>query len=366
MPIQTSMDFYADTLLRNIGKVYILPQSRSTEYRFLHQQLTSLLIQTKSGEIDRQKAAENFNNILSKLKKSPPREGRAGERISVILDMLNPRGFSPKRILDVGAGTSDITLALKTHYNLPSTEVFAIDQKLPTVIDVTALTYVDGKIPLADCSIDLVIMFVVLHHIPPQYRDNIIAEIARVLSPDGVFIIREHDNDNTPEFYVFLDMIHIFWYLAFNETPDPLYLLSRTETQELMKQHGLESAAYNTYTVSNPQRLYHEMFIKKPVNAPYKFKDISAQSTIQAYLDKFRLSPRNYESFTNLVPLRLQQGIINNHQTVIQTNISSIWPDITKEIGLSIILHAVKCSPLVNGTYEISSDAINQAIVNLS
>lgn len=350
------MDLYANSLLRNIGKVFILPRQNTTAYKQLQTQLFNIMNQLKSGQIDRQGATNALNVILSNMKRSPPRAGRNEERISTIVELLAPRNLAPKTILDVGAGSGDIITSLKNYYNLPAENVFAIDQKLPNVVDVTPLTYIDGKIPLPDNSMDLIIMFVVLHHIPPEFRDNILSEVSRVLSPNGVFIIREHDNDGTVDFYIFLDMIHIFWYIASNETPDPLYLLSRAETQGLLAKVGLSPDVYITYPEPNPQRLYHELFVKK-IGA-YKFKDAAAQVAIQTYINKFLRSPRTYESLVSLVPNSLLPGIIEKYQN----NITPNWNNISKDITLAIILSAVKYAPIINGIHYISAENINTVL----
>lgn len=328
------------------------------------------MIQLMKGVINRQKAAEYLYNIIIKLERLPPRQDREEERISVILGILNPRNLTPKSVLDVGAGTCGITTALKKWYNLPTNSIFAIDQKLPQITDITPLTYDDGKIPLPDNSIDLIVMFVVLHHIPPTIRPSIISEISRVLSPSGGFIIREHDNDGTPEFYTFLDMLHLFWYIAYGETPDPLYLMSRTETQTLLKQHGLQPNLYHSYGEINPQHLYHELYIKTPqtqLNYPYVFSSLSDQLTLQTYIDKLKLvQPRNYQTFLNIVPSKLQQGLISKYGPDLQTNIDPLWPNIIRDIALSVILGSIKYSNLLDNKYFITSEAISRSIADLT
>jgi SAM-dependent methyltransferase len=47
------------------------------------------------------------------------------------------------------------------------------------------------KIPAADSSFDIVLMFKSLHHVPTELMDNAFAEIRRVLKPDGIAYISE-------------------------------------------------------------------------------------------------------------------------------------------------------------------------------
>ena len=359
-------DTYANTLIRNIGKVFVLPHPRSSEYKKLRSELSQIINQVKLGQMDRQQAATSLYQIFSKMKRvQTVKESRVEERISNIVALLRSRDLSPKTILDIGAGKGDITTALKQYYNLSTQDVYAIDQKLPTITDLTPLIYVDGKIPLPDNSIDLIIIFVVLHHIPPDIRPSIMLEIARVLSPNGVVIIREHDNDGSPDFYIFLDLMHLFWYLAFNETADPLYLLSRIEIQDLFRQVGLESSGYITYPDPNPQRIYHEMFTKKQILASYKFQDTNAQATLQTFINTIRTAPPNYQSYITLVPKSIQYDLNAKYGDTLQINPRIVWPDIVKDIAFIIILESVKYSQIVDGTYYITSDAVNTAIRSL-
>jgi ubiquinone/menaquinone biosynthesis C-methylase UbiE len=357
------MDLYARTLLRNIAKVYQLPAPKSYPYQNLQNLLSQTMNQLRLNQITRDAATNILSDVLGKLVKIPVSETRASERISLIVEILNSRNMIPNTVLDIGAGTGDITTALKNYYNLPTSNIFAIDEKLPQITEVTPLTYVDDKVPLPDASIDLIIMFMVLHHIPPEIRPRILAEVARVLSPNGVVIIREHDNDGSDEFYVFLDMLHIFWYLAHNETSDPLYLMSRDSTQKLFQQAGLMSSYYTAYNEPNPQRIYHEVYIKR--NLPYRFSDTAAQLTMQKYIDNIRTAPHTYESFTDLIPAKLQPEMTQKYHITMITDMHAIWGNIVKEFALAMILKAVTYSSISNDTYLITSAAVDSAYLDL-
>lgn len=255
------MDSYPDILLRTMRKVFVIPKNK---LYIITRQLTDLFVQYKSILIGKQQVYNILETIINKLIRTSSKSIRVNERISTIDNLLKSQNFIPQSILDIGAGNGEITSMMKNHYKLPYQNVFAIDQKLPHTINVTSLTYVDGGIPLPDNSIDLIIMLVVLHHIPPDQRPNILAEIYRVLSPDGLLIIREHDDVKTVDYQIFIEILHIFWYIVSKETDDPLYLMSRTETQDLLKSHQLIPIHYYTYDKThNPQHLYYEIYLKK-------------------------------------------------------------------------------------------------------
>jgi ubiquinone/menaquinone biosynthesis C-methylase UbiE len=244
---------YVNSLIKNIKKMYQLPKDNKN----LIKQITNLFTS--------QNKEEDLKLILNNYKKLTKREdtNRVNERVNTITSILNQLQFVPTSVLDIGAADAKITIGLKNYYQLDTTNVYAIDQKLAKTDAVTALVYTDdGKIKLADASVNLVILFAVLHHIPPDIRNNLMIEIERVLQPGGLVIIREHDDNNQEDFYQFIDLIHLFWYIASNETNDPLYMLSKIQFEELFNNINLQPIYEQRYDEPNPQRLYHEVFIK--------------------------------------------------------------------------------------------------------
>jgi SAM-dependent methyltransferase len=51
----------------------------------------------------------------------------------------------------------------------------------------------NGKIPLPDHSVDVVLALQVFHHVPPDRLEPLLKEIARVTVPGGYLLLREHD-----------------------------------------------------------------------------------------------------------------------------------------------------------------------------
>lgn len=53
-----------------------------------------------------------------------------------------------------------------------------------------------SKTDIPDNSVDLILCFIGLHHIPLEKIDNFISSIYRILRPGGVFLLRDHDCHN--------------------------------------------------------------------------------------------------------------------------------------------------------------------------
>jgi ubiquinone/menaquinone biosynthesis C-methylase UbiE len=102
------------------------------------------------------------------------------------------------RILELGCGRAEFTRAIATRYphaRITATEVDAIQHRLncdnggqPNV------RFVEGgaqAIPADDASVDIVLMFKSLHHVPVDLLDAALAEIRRVLVPGGLAYVSE-------------------------------------------------------------------------------------------------------------------------------------------------------------------------------
>ena len=94
------------------------------------------------------------------------------------------------RVLDVGGGTGVMAEAIQTL--LPADEVVAIDvvDRYFDTISVETRTYDGVSIPFADASFDAATINNVMHHVPPDTRSSLMAELARVVT--GPIYIKDH------------------------------------------------------------------------------------------------------------------------------------------------------------------------------
>lgn len=138
------------------------------------------------------------------------------------LRVFLPEGRSFTRMLDLGCGDGRSTQPLKdvaeTIYCLDSSFHFMRELHKRQFTNVTAINGDAKKLPFPDAYIDLVVSLSVVEHIAPEEVDMILREVRRVITDDGVLIIR-----NDAWFYRVLEVLRVLP-RQFGRTPDQTHI----------------------------------------------------------------------------------------------------------------------------------------------
>ncbi|MCG3137509.1 MAG: Ubiquinone/menaquinone biosynthesis C-methyltransferase UbiE [Phycisphaerae bacterium] len=106
-----------------------------------------------------------------------------------------PEQVAQLQVLDIGCGTGELMRMLEPHFSAvygcdPSQAmVRRAGRRAVHMPEVTRLPYAERQFDIAICSC-------VYHHIEPELRAAHLREIQRVLKPDGVLMIFEHNRRN--------------------------------------------------------------------------------------------------------------------------------------------------------------------------
>jgi len=99
--------------------------------------------------------------------------------------------------LDVGCAEGSITSALGAALNLREENIHGCDVRdVPPIGAKFSFKTIeaDGSLPYQDRSFDFVTLLMVLHHVSDA--EFLLKEIKRVLKPNGILLLREHDCDS--------------------------------------------------------------------------------------------------------------------------------------------------------------------------
>lgn len=118
--------------------------------------------------------------------------------------------MAPSCYLDIGCFDGSITQSIAKYFGINKSNTHGVDIKSCNNSNITFTQY-DGKIlPYDDNSFDLITCLMVLHHIPDDNISILLSEINRVMKPNGVLILREHDVNINNE-RTLLDIMHYFY-----------------------------------------------------------------------------------------------------------------------------------------------------------
>lgn len=195
--------------------------------------------------------------------------GRGMKRAQEIQKAL-PRSFHVKSLLDIGCSDGSNTDAMASLFQLDRQHIFGTDIVVPQAVGDRRFSYLQvssdsAHIPLDDSSVQVITAIMSLHHIP--YIDEMMTEIKRVLDPDGLVIIREHDSSD-PKYHVLLDVVHGLYDLVWSQPMEnPLHLetfwakyQSRQQWRKVFGRHGFRYLTTGTKQPYGVYRAYVDAF----------------------------------------------------------------------------------------------------------
>jgi ubiquinone/menaquinone biosynthesis C-methylase UbiE len=182
----------------------------------------------------------------------------------------------PKNVqgmLDYGGNVGDIAYVIgRNKLQLSREKTIVVDinewsgQKWTPRDDINFIHF-NSMNTIPDNSVDLITSFHVMHHVEEHHLPKIVSELARILSPSGVFILYEHDCTN--RFMVdLIDLIHMLYdvvmtqimtYKEFAETHYAKYksikgwiklFESHFKVKKIKYLNNSDHSAYITFTVS--------------------------------------------------------------------------------------------------------------------
>ncbi|PLK22347.1 class I SAM-dependent methyltransferase [Porphyrobacter sp. TH134] len=113
--------------------------------------------------------------------------------------IMERAGIVPRQIMDFGAGRGNCIAHLQREF--PDAALTALDVSARSLTHcearairpINAVCYDGRTLPFADASFDLVFTACVFHHIPASDHIRLLGEIRRTLTPQGRFVLFEHN-----------------------------------------------------------------------------------------------------------------------------------------------------------------------------
>lgn len=130
---------------------------------------------------------------MTEMRISDPEAKLVANEGDILDELLHLQGAT---VLELGCGKAEKTRIVAQKAD--AVMALEVDEtqlvKNLAITDLPNVRFAHGgaeKIPAADSSFDIVLMFKSLHHVPAELMDSVFAEIRRVLKPGGVAYISE-------------------------------------------------------------------------------------------------------------------------------------------------------------------------------
>jgi len=244
---------HVEKLGRGCGHVLTLPEFPEKDYAFNLKRNVEKLFVVKDMNVTPYfgKSDVEFMKELKKYKKT---QTRRSSKANEIIETLPPRLLhSNSRVLDFGAGNGEVLEDLSKATKLKKENALAFDLK--EVPETDYYTVVGSLNKVKDASIDVVVLFEVLHHIPQKEHSSIAKQILSKVKKGGYIVLKEHAFIDNTFWLKYLDLIHEMWYVYQNEEPDVLYPIPNT-FEHIQQLFGGKCVGVNFHEERNYQRIF--------------------------------------------------------------------------------------------------------------
>lgn len=233
------------------------------------------LIEMINKNIPDNKIYANLHKLYHKKKIETPSESFRGKARIRDIEIMLGKNKKFKKYLDFGTNDGEITEEIGGYFTTSLKNVYGIDVKDSMDPNTNYskkfnFQFYDGyKIPFPDQTFDLITSFQVLHHIP-HYK-KMLKEIYRVLKPNGVFIIREHDVKSKIDAYI-INIQHFLYGLVvykdvysdfYNEYKG--YYTNKKSLLSLTKKIGFDMYKIKKQVIkyNSPDKIYYIVLSRK-------------------------------------------------------------------------------------------------------
>lgn len=221
-------------------------------------------------------------NILARIKKH---DDVRGDNIAKKLYEQIPN-FKPRDYLDFACYDGGITCALGKRFNLTRDHIYGVDIiDYPNREQCMIFKKINqfkprekaSHLPFKDASFDIITCSMVLHHIPVEHIPFVISEFQRILRPNGMVILKEHNIDSDRDLFLkyVVDIQHAIydnvWKDPSNawEQDSPINYFPESKWSELFKNSGFSVAVAARYRLNNnlknPFNKFTTIYVKKNI-----------------------------------------------------------------------------------------------------
>ena len=168
-------------------------------------------------------------------------------------------------IVDIGGGEGNILNFIGKSYNVSNNNLYIVEQQLDWAEkyqfnnNLNYLFWDNLTINIKDNTIDIILIIVSLHHMTDQTINNLMLNIDRILKPNGLIIIKEHNCIHKDDIKIINWEHHLYHILAsknLNEDNIKKYLENFTNNYKSMEEYNNIFAKYNFKNILNLNRAF--------------------------------------------------------------------------------------------------------------